>query len=152
MRRRFVRHPRGDAGDRPVGLRNNDQFSITVGILPGNEHGLAAPGMERIVNPPLDRVLAGSMSLLRAATGCPASRQCLARSPRSALTQRRRLRFVIPDQVLDRRLRRLPGRLIIKSRFAPRRAIMARTPISHPRAMDTLPPFSRHLANDDEGH
>jgi hypothetical protein len=56
----------------------------------------------------------------------------LARSPRSALTQRRRLRFVIPDQVLDRRLRRLPGRLIIKSRFAPRRGIMARTPISHP--------------------
>src|SRR6202022_4134429 len=69
MRRRFVRHPRRYAGDRPVGLRNNDQFSTTVGILPGNEHGLAAPGMKRIVNPPFDWVLAGSMSLLRAALG-----------------------------------------------------------------------------------
>jgi hypothetical protein len=64
MRRRFVRHPRRFAGDRPVGLRNNDQLSTTIGILPGNEHGLAAPGMKRVVNPPLDRMLAGSMSLL----------------------------------------------------------------------------------------
>src|SRR5260370_16587595 len=69
MRRRFVRHPRRYAGDRPVGLRNNDQFSTTVGILPGNEHGLAAPGMKRIVNPPFDWVLVASMSLLRAALG-----------------------------------------------------------------------------------
>src|SRR6267143_7053650 len=67
MRRRFVRHPRRYAGDRPVGLRDNDQLSTTVGILPGNEHCLAAPGMKRVVNPPLDRMLAGSMSLLRAA-------------------------------------------------------------------------------------
>ena len=73
MRRRFVRHPRRYAGDRPVGLRNNDQFSTTVGILPGNEHGLAAPGMKRIVNPPLDRVLVGSMSLLRRAAGISVS-------------------------------------------------------------------------------
>src|SRR5438132_4429878 len=65
MRRRFVGHPRRYAGDRPVGLRNNNQFSTTVGILPGNEHGLAAPGMKRIVNPPFDWVLVGSMSLLR---------------------------------------------------------------------------------------
>jgi hypothetical protein len=64
MRRRFVRHPRGYAGDRPVGLRNNDQFSTTVGVLPDNEHDLTAPGMERVVNPPLDQVLVGSMSLL----------------------------------------------------------------------------------------
>jgi hypothetical protein len=35
--------------------------------LPDDVHGLAAPGMERVVNPPLDRVLAGSMALLRAA-------------------------------------------------------------------------------------
>jgi hypothetical protein len=34
----------------------------TVGILPGNEHGLAAPGMKRVLNPSLDRVSAGSMS------------------------------------------------------------------------------------------
>jgi hypothetical protein len=69
MRRRFVRHPRGYAGDRPVGLRNYDKLSTTVGVLPDNEHDLATPGMERIVNPPLDQVLAGSMSLLRAEPG-----------------------------------------------------------------------------------
>src|SRR5207245_5530783 len=65
LRRRFVCHPRSYARDRAVGLGNNDQLSTTVGILPGNEHGLAAPGMKRVVNPPLDRVSAGSMSLLR---------------------------------------------------------------------------------------
>src|SRR5271156_4349730 len=65
MRRRFVCHPRRYASDRAVGLRNNDQLSTTVGILLSNEHGLAAPGMKRVVNPPLDRVSAGSMSLLR---------------------------------------------------------------------------------------
>jgi hypothetical protein len=48
---------------------HNDQLSATVGILPGNEHGLAAPGMKRVVNPPLDRMLAGSMSLLREVLG-----------------------------------------------------------------------------------
>jgi hypothetical protein len=69
MRRRFVRHPRGYAGDRPVGLRNYDKLSTTVGVLPDNEHDLATPGMERIVNPPLDQVLAGSMSLLRIKPG-----------------------------------------------------------------------------------
>src|SRR5437764_11223676 len=66
LRRRFVCHPRRYASDRAVGLRNNHQLRTTVGILPGNEHGLAAPGMKRVVNPSLDRVLAGSMSLLRA--------------------------------------------------------------------------------------
>src|SRR5260370_22478640 len=59
MRRRFVCHPRGYAGDRPVRLRDDDQLSTTVGVLPDNEHGLATPGMERIGNPPLHRVLAG---------------------------------------------------------------------------------------------
>src|SRR5205814_6609425 len=73
LRRRFVCHPRRYASDRAVGLRNNDQLSTTVGILLGNEHGLAAPGMKRVVNPPLDRVSAGSMSLLRAV---PGSRGC----------------------------------------------------------------------------
>src|SRR6516162_4264439 len=67
-RRRFVRHPRRYAGDRPGGLRNDNQLSITVGVLPENEHTLAATRMVRIVNPPLDRVLTGSMSLLRAST------------------------------------------------------------------------------------
>src|SRR5215470_2123053 len=69
MRRRFVRHPRRYAGHRPIGLRNYDQLSATVGVLPDNEHDLAATGMERVVNPPLYRVLAGSMSLLRRASG-----------------------------------------------------------------------------------
>jgi hypothetical protein len=69
MRCRFVHHPRWYAGYRPIGLRNNGQFSTTVGVLPDNEHDLAAPGMERVVNPPLDQVLAGSMSLLRGASG-----------------------------------------------------------------------------------
>jgi hypothetical protein len=57
---RFVRHPRGDASDRSVGLRNDNQIGATVGVLPDNEHRLAAPRMERIVDPPLDWVLAGS--------------------------------------------------------------------------------------------
>ena len=70
-RRRFVRHPRWYAGDRSVGLRNDHQLSITVGVLPENEHTLAATRMERVVNPPLDRVLTGSMSLLRAEPGYP---------------------------------------------------------------------------------
>src|SRR5262249_22357447 len=77
-RRRFVRHPRRYAGDRPVGLRNDDQLSITVGVLPENKHTLAATRMERVVNPPLNKVLAGSMSLLRAAPGlrgCPCRAQ-----------------------------------------------------------------------------
>ena len=69
MHRRFVRHPRGYAGYRTVGLWNYDQFNTTVGVLPDNEHDLAATGMERVVNPPLDQVLAGSMSLLRAEPG-----------------------------------------------------------------------------------
>ena len=63
----YVIHAGMQATD-PSG-RNNDQLSTTVGILPDNEHGLAAPGMKWIVNPPLDRVLAASMSLLRAEPG-----------------------------------------------------------------------------------
>ena len=69
MRRRFVRHPRGYAGYRTVGLQNYNLLNTTVGVLPDNEHDLAAARMERVVNPPLDQVLAGSMSLLRAAPG-----------------------------------------------------------------------------------
>ena len=63
MRRRLVRHPGRDASDRPVGLWNDDQFRAAVGVLPDDRHSLAAPGMERIADPPLDRLLAGSMSL-----------------------------------------------------------------------------------------
>src|SRR5215831_14120365 len=67
MRRRFVRHPRRYASHRPVRLRNYDQLSTAVGVLPEDEDDLAATGMERVINPPLCRVLAGSMSLLRRA-------------------------------------------------------------------------------------
>src|SRR6516164_11475542 len=77
MRRRFVRHPRGYAGDRPVGLRNYDQLETAVGVFPDDEHVLAATGMELVVNPPFDRVFAGSMSMLRAA---PESRECPCRA------------------------------------------------------------------------
>src|SRR5260370_21037490 len=79
MRRRFVCHPRGYAGDRPIRLRNDDHLGSTVGVLPDDEQGLATPRMERIVNPPLDRVLAGSMSLLRAKPGSHGYR-CSARA------------------------------------------------------------------------
>src|SRR6266511_2978005 len=79
VRGRFVRHPGGNAGDRPIGLGNDDQLSTTVGVLLGNEHRLTAPGMERIVNPPLDRVLVRSMSLFRAKPGSGEHR-CSARA------------------------------------------------------------------------
>src|SRR5215471_8307224 len=69
MRRRFVRHPRRYASHRPVRLRNYDQLSTAVGVLPEDEDDLAATGMERVINPPLYRVLAGSMSLLRIKPG-----------------------------------------------------------------------------------
>jgi hypothetical protein len=65
MRRRFVRHPRRYAGHRPITLRNYNQLSTTVGVLPDNEHDLAATGMERVINLPLYQVLAGRMSLLK---------------------------------------------------------------------------------------
>jgi hypothetical protein len=68
-RRRLVRHPRGYAGDRSVGLRNDDQLRATKRVLLGDEHDLAASRMEPVVDPGLDRVLAGSMYLLRAGPG-----------------------------------------------------------------------------------
>ena len=66
VRGRFVRHPGGDTGDRSVGLRNNDQISPAIGVLPEDEHRLAASTMKRIVDSSLDRVVAGSMCLFRA--------------------------------------------------------------------------------------
>jgi len=66
---RFAGHPRGDAGDRSVGLRNNDQIGPAIGVLLEDEHRLAAPRMKRIVDPSLDRVVAGSMCLFRATPG-----------------------------------------------------------------------------------
>ena len=63
VRRRFACHPGRDAGDRSIGLRNDDEVEATVGQSPQNEHGLTAPGVEWIVDPPFSGVLVGSMSL-----------------------------------------------------------------------------------------
>src|SRR5260221_784102 len=89
MRRRFARHPRGYAGDRPIRLWNDDQLSATVGVLLSNEHRLPAPRVKRIENPPLDRVLMGSMSLFRAGMiriSVPLSRRCVAKLCRGVCT------------------------------------------------------------------
>ena len=69
MRRCFVRHPRRYAGARPVRLRNDDELNAAIGESPDYQYGLAAPGMERIVDPPLDRVFVGSLSLFRVVPG-----------------------------------------------------------------------------------
>jgi hypothetical protein len=63
-RRRFF-DPCGDAGDRSVGLRNDRQFDAAIGESPGDERRLAASRMERIMDPSLDRLVAGSMCLFR---------------------------------------------------------------------------------------
>src|SRR5437762_13297454 len=77
MRRCLVHHPRRYAGARPVRLRNDDELDAAIGESPDYQYGLAAPGMERIVDPPLDRVFVGSLSLFRAAveplSNCPSS-------------------------------------------------------------------------------
>src|SRR5262249_38554506 len=65
MRRCLVHHPRRYAGARPVRLRNDDELDAAIGESPDYQYGLAAPGMERIVDPPLDRVFVGSLSLFR---------------------------------------------------------------------------------------
>ena len=46
-----MRHPRRYAGDRGVGLRDDDQFSAAVGEPLNYRHGYAAAGKERIVDP-----------------------------------------------------------------------------------------------------
>ena len=50
-------------------LSSPGQFEQLMGDAPENEHTLAAPRMKRVVNPPLGRVLTGSMSLLRIKPG-----------------------------------------------------------------------------------
>jgi len=51
--RRIEDLPRGDAGDRPVGLRNNDQFSITVGIARSPDNRCrSGPAARGCVQPP----------------------------------------------------------------------------------------------------
>ena len=63
MRRRFVGHPRGNACDGPIRLRNGDQINSPAGELPENRHGLTALGMEPIVYLPLAMRLTSSMWL-----------------------------------------------------------------------------------------
>jgi hypothetical protein len=60
-RRRLVRHPCGYTGDRSIRLRNDDPLRATKRVLLGDEHDLAVPGVERVMDPGLDRVLVGSM-------------------------------------------------------------------------------------------
>jgi hypothetical protein len=67
VRRLLVRHPFRDAGHRAVGLRNDDEINTTIGESPENRHHLTAARMERILNPHPNRLLAGSLSLFRAA-------------------------------------------------------------------------------------
>src|SRR6516165_636183 len=66
MRCCLMHHPRRYAGARPVRLRNDDELDAAIGESPDYQYGLAAPGMERIVDPSLDRVFVGSLSLFRA--------------------------------------------------------------------------------------
>jgi hypothetical protein len=68
LRSLFVRHPFRDAGDRPVGLRDDNEIDAAICESPVNRHILATARMERICDPYLNLVLAGSLSLFRAAT------------------------------------------------------------------------------------
>jgi hypothetical protein len=64
-----VRHPFRNAGDRSVGLQNDNEIDAAICESPENRHILAAARMERIRDPYLDRVLAGSLSLFREEPG-----------------------------------------------------------------------------------
>jgi len=66
----FMRHPFRDAGDRSVGLRDDNEIDAAICESPENRHTIAAARMERIRDPHLvDHLLAGSLSLFRAALG-----------------------------------------------------------------------------------
>jgi hypothetical protein len=69
LRSLFVRHPFRDAGDRSVGLRDDNKIDAAICESPVNRHILATARMERIRDPYLNLVLAGSLSLFRAAPG-----------------------------------------------------------------------------------
>jgi hypothetical protein len=74
----LLRHPRRYAGDRVIGLRDDDQFSAAVGESPNDQHGLAASGMERIVDPVFNRwseikITGLTFHNFRAAIGLPFS-------------------------------------------------------------------------------
>jgi hypothetical protein len=64
-----VRHPFRNAGDRSVGLRDDNKIDPAICESPENGHILAAARMERIRDPHLDRLLAGSLSLFREVLG-----------------------------------------------------------------------------------
>jgi hypothetical protein len=65
----LLRHPFRNAGDRAIGLRNHDEIDATVGESPENGHHLSASRMERIPDPSLDLLLAGSMLMFRVTLG-----------------------------------------------------------------------------------
>jgi len=69
LRGPFMGHPFWDAGDRFIGLRDDNEIDAAICESPENRHSLAAARVERIRDPHLDRVLAGSLSLFREALG-----------------------------------------------------------------------------------
>jgi len=105
MRRCLVHHPRRYAGARPVRLRNDDELDAAIGESPDYQYGLAAPGMGRIVDPPLDRVFVGSLSLFRALQGRLST--CLAKQWSTAFPARRTI--VAHQHILDARDERSLG-------------------------------------------
>jgi hypothetical protein len=70
----LLRHPFRNPGDRAIGLRNDDEIDATVGESPENGHHFSASRMERIPDPSLNLLLAGSMLMFRVkleSRGCP---------------------------------------------------------------------------------
>jgi hypothetical protein len=62
-----VCHPFWDAGNRSIRLRDDDQINAAIGESPLNKYPFAKARMERIHDPRLDRLLAGSLSSSREA-------------------------------------------------------------------------------------
>jgi hypothetical protein len=69
MRRTLMRHPGRNACQRVVRLWNDDQSDAAIVEPPDNQYGLAAAGMESIVDPTFDRLFVGSMTLFRVKVG-----------------------------------------------------------------------------------
>jgi hypothetical protein len=68
LRSPFVRHPFRDAGDRSVGLRDDNEIDAAICESPVNRHILAAAWMERICDPYLNLVLAGQFVVVSSKT------------------------------------------------------------------------------------
>jgi hypothetical protein len=61
LSRSLVRHPRWNAGERAVWLQDDHHLDAAVLELSPDQHGLAASGMEPVVDPTFNRVFVGSM-------------------------------------------------------------------------------------------